>query len=84
MVPLGLELLGVGEEVWVVGLDRLPAVGRVAGAADARRALEAGANAMQRDAGVPSVVVSVVEALLILLVLAADRWRPSRADETGT
>ncbi|QJR36838.1 ABC transporter permease [Gemmatimonas groenlandica] len=46
-------------------------------------ALEAGANAMQRDAGVPSVVVSVVEALLILLVLAADRWRPSRADRTG-
>ena len=47
-------------------------------------ALEAGANAMQRDAGVPSVVVSVVEALLILLVLAADRWRPSRTDEAGT
>ncbi len=47
-------------------------------------ALEAGANAMQRDAGVPSVVVSVVEALLILLVLAADRWRPSRTDESGT
>ncbi len=47
-------------------------------------ALEAGANAMQRDAGVPSVVVSVVEAVLILLVMAADRWRPSRADETGT
>ncbi len=47
-------------------------------------ALEAGANAMQRDAGVPNVVVSVVEALLILLVLAADRWRPSRVDETGT
>lgn len=41
-------------------------------------ALEAGANAMQRDAGVPSVVVSVVEALLILLVVAADRWRVSR------
>ncbi len=38
-------------------------------------ALEAGANAMQRDAGVPSVVVSVVEALLILLVVAADRWQ---------
>ncbi len=47
-------------------------------------ALEAGANAMQRDAGVPSVVVSVVEALLILLVLAADRWRPARANEAGT
>lgn len=32
-------------------------------------ALEAGAGAMQRDAGVPSVMVSVVEAALILLVL---------------
>jgi simple sugar transport system permease protein len=44
-------------------------------------ALEAGAGAMQRDAGVPSVVVSVVEALLILLVLGADRlraWWPTR------
>ncbi len=38
-------------------------------------ALEAGANAMQRDAGVPSVVVSVVEATLILLVVAAQRWQ---------
>ncbi len=38
-------------------------------------ALQAGANAMQRDAGVPNVVVSVVEAMLILLVVAADRWR---------
>ena len=38
-------------------------------------ALEAGAGAMQRDAGVPSVVVSVVEALLILLVLAAGAVR---------
>lgn len=51
-------------------------------------ALEAGANAMQRDAGVPSVVVSVVEATLILLVVAADRWAdrvPSRARaEAGT
>jgi simple sugar transport system permease protein len=34
-------------------------------------ALEAGASAMQRDAGVPATTVSVVEALLILLVLAA-------------
>jgi simple sugar transport system permease protein len=51
-------------------------------------ALEAGANAMQRDAGVPSVVVSVVEATLILLVVAADRWAdrvPSRSRaEAGT
>lgn len=38
-------------------------------------ALEAGANAMQRDAGVPNVVVSVVEATLILLIVAADRWQ---------
>lgn len=49
-------------------------------------ALEAGANAMQRDAGVPSVVVSVVEATLILLVVAAERWQSrsvARAD-SGT
>ncbi|MCC6242184.1 MAG: ABC transporter permease [Gemmatimonadaceae bacterium] len=41
-------------------------------------ALEAGAGAMQRDAAVPSVVVSVVEAALILLVVAADRWQSTR------
>ena len=34
-------------------------------------ALEAGAAAMQRDAGVPSVVVSVIEATLILALLAS-------------
>lgn len=34
-------------------------------------ALDAGASAMQRDAGVPSVVVSVVEGALILALLAA-------------
>ena len=38
-------------------------------------ALEAGASAMQRDAAVPSVMVSVVEALIILLLLAMDRLR---------
>ncbi len=39
-------------------------------------ALEAGAGAMQRDAGVPSVVVSVVEAVLILVFLIpGSRWR---------
>ncbi len=41
-------------------------------------ALEAGASAMQRDAGVPATTVSVVEALLILLVLAAERVRATR------
>jgi ABC-type uncharacterized transport system permease subunit len=40
-------------------------------------ALQSGAGAMQRDAGVPLVVVSVVEALLILAVLAAARFRRS-------
>ena len=34
-------------------------------------ALEAGAGAMQRDAGVPSTLVSVIEATLILAVVAA-------------
>jgi simple sugar transport system permease protein len=38
-------------------------------------ALEAGATAMQRDAGVPSVVVSIVEASVILVMVAADRAR---------
>ena len=40
-------------------------------------ALEAGAGAMQRDANVPSALVSVIEALLILGVVAAQapRWR---------
>lgn len=45
-------------------------------------ALEAGATAMQRDAGVPSVVVSVVEAGIILALLAADRAR-ARPDVTA-
>lgn len=38
-------------------------------------ALEAGALSMQREAAVPAVVVSVVEAMLVLLILAAARWR---------
>jgi len=54
-------------------LARLHPVG-VLGTALLFGALEAGANAMQRDAGVPSVVVSVVEAVLILLIVGADRW----------
>lgn len=41
-------------------------------------ALEAGGSAMQRDASVPRVIVSVVEATFILLVLAAERWRAPR------
>lgn len=38
-------------------------------------ALAAGAGAMQRDANVPATLVGVVEALLILAVLAAERRR---------
>ena len=38
-------------------------------------ALEAGASAMQRDAGVPSVLVTVVEALVIVLLVVAERGR---------
>jgi simple sugar transport system permease protein len=35
-------------------------------------ALETGAAAMQRDAGVPSVAVYVVEAVIIIVVLVGD------------
>lgn len=38
-------------------------------------ALEAGANAMQRDAGVPSVVVTIVEAAVILILVTVQRVR---------
>lgn len=37
-------------------------------------ALEAGAGAMQREAGVPAVVVYVVEAAVIIALLLADAW----------
>ncbi|HET7024627.1 MAG TPA: ABC transporter permease [Gemmatimonadales bacterium] len=42
-------------------------------------ALESGAAAMQRDAGVPSVAVYVVEAVVIIVVLLADRYARARA-----
>jgi len=41
-------------------------------------ALEAGATAMQRDAGVPSVIVSVVEALIVLVLVGVERARFAR------
>jgi len=46
-------------------------------------ALEAGAAAMQRDAGVPSVVVQVVVAVVVLAVIALDEWRRARATRGG-
>jgi len=45
-------------------------------------ALEAGATAMQRDAGVPATVAGVVEATLVLIVLAAETRR-RRSAEVG-
>ena len=44
-----------------------------------RSALDVGASAMQRDAGVPAVIVSVIEAILILLLAAAQLRFRSRA-----
>jgi simple sugar transport system permease protein len=42
-------------------------------------ALEAGAGAMQRDAGVPAVAVYVVEAVVIVVALLAEAGRRARS-----
>jgi simple sugar transport system permease protein len=47
-------------------------------------ALDAGAAAMQRDAGVPASVVGVVQAVVILIVLAAERWWSAAADRRSS
>ncbi len=50
-------------------------------------ALEAGATAMQRDAGVPAAFVTVVEGSLVLLVLllpVVTRWQSERAHRART
>jgi simple sugar transport system permease protein len=59
-------------------LARLHPLG-VLGTAILFGALQAGGNAMQRDAGVPIALVNVVEAVLILLVIAADRLQDVRS-----
>ncbi|MGH7497233.1 MAG: ABC transporter permease [Gemmatimonadales bacterium] len=46
-------------------------------------ALEAGAGAMQRDAGVPAVAVYVVEAVVIVVVLLADTFGRRTLPVTG-
>ena len=46
-------------------------------------ALEAGASAMQRDASVPSTLVSVIEAALILFVVSAQAIRSRRASSNA-
>jgi simple sugar transport system permease protein len=43
-------------------------------------ALETGASALQRDAGIPATLVWVVEALVILAVLATERYRSRRSN----
>jgi ABC-type uncharacterized transport system permease subunit len=63
-------------------LARLNA-GAVVGTGILFGALEAGATSMQRDAGVPSVVVSVVEAGIILALVVADRARVRPDAMTG-
>jgi simple sugar transport system permease protein len=45
-------------------------------------ALEAGAGAMQREAGIPAVWVIAVQALIILAVLAIDQLRRRRVPTT--
>jgi ABC-type uncharacterized transport system permease subunit len=42
--------------------------------------MEVGADAMQRRAGLPSSVISTVQALIVLLVLASDMLRYYRVD----
>lgn len=59
----------------VAGLDPW----RVAASAFLFAALEAGAGAMQRDAGVPATVVSVLEAAVILAVVGVQAARARRA-----
>ena len=62
-----------GLDPWRVGLSALLFA-----------ALEAGAGAMQRDAGVPSTLVSVVEALLILAVVAVQALRRRQLESVAT
>ncbi|HEX9636880.1 MAG TPA: ABC transporter permease [Acidobacteriota bacterium] len=84
----GIELLGLTQALYekfspgygytaiaVALLARLNPLA-VAGSAVFFGVLEGGASAMQRESGVPAVVVYSVEALLILGVLLSDRlWR---------
>ena len=65
-------------------LARLNPVG-VVGAGLLFGALEAGAGAMQRDAGVPAVAVSVVEAvvLIVVVIASASVRRPGAAHAPG-
>jgi ABC-type uncharacterized transport system permease subunit len=46
-------------------------------------ALETGASALQRDAGIPATLVSVVEAAVILIVLGAENYRSRRSRQVA-
>lgn len=63
-------------------LARLNPLG-VLGTAVLFGALQAGGNAMQRDAGVPIALVQVVEAIIILLVIAGDRLPGTRPERSA-
>lgn len=75
---------GYGFTAIAVGLlGRLAPVG-VTIAAMLFGALEAGSNAMQREAGVSSVLVSIIQATVILFLIGAEhgRWLPRRPAAT--
>ena len=73
---------GVGEGLGFVGivaalLGKLTVVGTVI-AAVLYGGLTVGGNAMQRHSGLPSSVILVIQALIVLLVLASDLLRSWR------
>jgi ABC-type uncharacterized transport system permease subunit len=78
---------GYGFTAIAVGLLGRLRPGGVAVAALLFGALEAGSNAMQREAGISSVLVSIIQATVILFLVAAEhgRWLPKRsaASEKG-
>ncbi len=47
-------------------------------------ALEAGAGAMQREAGIPSVAVAIVQAVIIVVVLVGDAYRRRQVAGAGS
>lgn len=63
---IAVALLAGLNPLWVVGTGILFG------------ALEAGASALQRDAGIPATLVSVIEAAVILVVLASESYRSRR------
>jgi simple sugar transport system permease protein len=56
---------------------------RVSFAALLFAALEAGAGAMQRDAGVPATLVATIEALIVLAVIAIQARRTRRTADAA-